>query len=863
MVNQFQLVLLAAGTLTSFLSILPAAWAAALDEPGSATATEAWLAQTEILLVQITGVQVETTETSLQVVLETVGGELISPATRTVRNALVAEIPNAVLALPEGERFEQFGPAEGIAVVSVTSLPDDRVEVAITGTDAPPEVQVSVNAGNLVLSVVPGTATTADVDEDTIQLVVTATRTEEEIQDISRSVTVITREEIEEQTNLTTNLADILGQLVPGLGPPTQGFVDFGQSLRGRQSQILINGVPITSNQRSFPSGFRSIAPGAIERIEVVRGPSATFGDGATGGVINIITRQPEEDFTQTIEARVNSRGDLAAESFGTYLEYGLSGQLGGPFDGLFSFSWERFGFAFDGAGDQIPGEDSFIENGRSINVLGILGADIGENQRLQFSVNHLDEDSDAEFINDRSVDDDPDAEKARAIPFDFECIDIQCGDDRRYTTLSLNYNHDDIFDSQLRLQGFYRREFSRNGFPFLDDFSTSPLSAGRFSTLEQESERFGGRLEVETPFSETFNLLWGADYSSEDASQTRLILDAVDTNQQTRLELFEEAIQTPPYTTENLGLFAQAQWDITPRWLISGGVRYENIGLRADDYTLIAFENPPRDIEGGSINADDVVFNLGTIYDLTEELNIFASFSQGFGVPDFGVLLRNPPGEFRSLEDDLDFTTPQKVNNYELGFRGQWQTVQFSLAGFYNDSDLGVTLVRNRDAQLIRLARAPERVYGIEATVDWQPSQTWQLGGLISWNEGENDLDDDGDFEPFDSTRIQPIKITAYVENETLPGWRNRLQSLFVGGRDRAFDPDTGPDFNEIESYFVLDYISSIQLGPGTLQVGIQNLLDEEYFPVSESQLVTAFGTSNRVAAPGRTISIGYRVNF
>ncbi|NEQ29423.1 MAG: TonB-dependent receptor [Leptolyngbya sp. SIO4C5] len=542
------------------------------------------------------------------------------------------------------------------------------------------------------------------------------------------------------------------------------------------------------------------------------------------------------------------------------YLEYGLSGTLNN-YDYVFNASWETFGFAFDGAGDQIPGEDFSLENGRSINLLGKLGVNIDENQRLQVSINHVDEDSEAEFISDLDVDDDPDAEKARAIPFDFECIDFECGDDRIYTTLSLNYNHDDIFGSQLRLQGFYRHNFNSFGFPSLDDFSTSPVSAGRFSILEQESERFGGRLEVETPFSETFNLLWGADYSSEDASQTRTILDEVDTNQQTRLEFGEEAIQAPPYTTENLGLFAQAQWDINPRWLLSGGVRYENIGVSTDDYTLIAFRDTPVSVEGGSVNSDDVVFNIGTVYDLTDEVSVFASFAQGFGVPDFGRLFRAPSDEFRSLEEDLEFTAPQKVNNYELGFRGQWDDVQFSLAGFYNDSELGVALVSS-PGEPVEVARGPQRIYGVEATIDWQPSPTWQLGGIISWNEGENDLDEDGDFDPLNSFEIQPIKITAYVENETLPGWRNRLQALFVGGRDRAFDPDNGPDFATVESYFLLDYISSIQLGPGTVQIGIQNLLDEEYVPIA-SQLRGAFGLDSRIAAPGRTISIGYRVTF
>jgi iron complex outermembrane receptor protein len=575
--------------------------------------------------------------------------------------------------------------------------------------------------------------------------------------------------------------------------------------------------------------------------------------------VINIITRRSsEEELTTTVEARVTSRGDLVAESFGNYLEYGLSG-TSGAVDYVFNLSTEEFGFAFDGAGDRIPGDGNFTENGRNINVLGKFGVNIGENQRIQVSVNHLNENTEADFINDPDVVDDPDADKARAIPADFDCIDIECGDDLRYTTLNLNYNHDNIFGSQLRLQGFYRDNYNLFGTPFQDTFSTGAISSGRFLISEQESERFGGRLEVETPFSETFNLLWGVDYSDEEMSQPFQLLDEeIITSGFREFRLDEEVVFTPPYNVENLGLFAQSQWDISPRWLLSGGVRYENIGVSVDDYTAKIFQDEPIDVEGGSINVDDIVFNIGTVYDLTDELSVFASFAQGFGVPDFGRLFRSPPDGFRSLEEDLDLTSPQKVDNYELGFRGQWDNVQFSLAGFYNYSDFGVSFIQLTDPLRIEVARGPKRIYGIEATVDWQPSDIWQLGGLISWSEGEDDLDEDGDFQALRSTEIPPIKIVAYVENETLPGWRNRLQALYVGDRDRGFEVDRDP--RPIESYFVLDYISSIQVGPGTVQIGIHNLLDKEYFVVNDQ---IPFSLRAQEAAPGRTISVGYRVNF
>ena len=834
----------------------------AAEEPDATTTSqlapvaltvEDWVAQTDVSETPvITDVQVSSTPEGLSVVL--VSDQALSVgASRSEGNALITEILDATLDLTDAAAAEQFNPAEGIALVQVSSLPDGGVRVTVTGTEAPPEAQVSTEAGNLILGIVPGT-TTAIENEDAIQVVVTATRTEEELQNVPRSVTVITREEIEEQSQLTTNLQDILGQTVPGLGPPTQSFRNFPQTLRGREVQILVDGVPISTNQNTaFALELRSIAPSASERIEVVRGPSATFGEGATGGIINIITRRPgEEAITNTVETRVSSRGDFADDSFGTYLEYGLSG-TSDPFDYVFSGSWETFGFAFDGAGDRIPNLGNAPENGSTINILGRVGVSLSDEQRLQLSVNHFEDQNDVEFINDPTVDDDPDADKARALERDIEFIGLDDEGVRRFTNVSLDYRHTNIFGSQLEMQGFYRSNFGRFAEPF--EFS------GDAVVSQQESERWGGRIEVETPLFETLDVLWGLDYSYEEASQPyqRIDAEAFIASDFTMARFVEDVFFTPPYEVENFGLFAQAQWDITPQWRLSGGLRYENIGVSVDDYTATLFLETPIDVEGGRLDADDVVFNIGTVYGLTDELSIFASFAQGFGVPDFGRLLRNPPDGFRSLEDDLDFTAPQRVNNYELGFRGQWQDVQVSLAGFYNESDLGVSL-NPRPGRQLEVVRAPRRIYGVEATIDWQPSPIWILGGIISWNEGEDDQNDDGDFEALGTRDIQPIRITAYVENETLPGWHNRLQALFVGDRDRGFE--SGADLTEIESYVVLDYITSIDLGPGSLQIGIQNLLDEDYFPVG-SQLLTPFSLTNRIAAPGRTISIGYRVSF
>ncbi len=71
-------------------------------------------------VVQVTGIQLNPTTDGIEVVLETAEGEVVTPSTEVVGNALIAEIPNAVLALPEGEAFEQFNPAPGIGLKAKT-----------------------------------------------------------------------------------------------------------------------------------------------------------------------------------------------------------------------------------------------------------------------------------------------------------------------------------------------------------------------------------------------------------------------------------------------------------------------------------------------------------------------------------------------------------------------------------------------------------------------------------------------------------------------------------------------------------------------------------------------------------------------
>lgn len=111
---------------------------------------------------EITKVEVQQTAEGLTLELVT-GGELSVSETVITENTAIAEISNAVLRLAEGEDFFAIDPVEGITFISVTPLANNRVEIAITGTDAPPDVDIRVGVAGIRVSATPKNPTASGV----------------------------------------------------------------------------------------------------------------------------------------------------------------------------------------------------------------------------------------------------------------------------------------------------------------------------------------------------------------------------------------------------------------------------------------------------------------------------------------------------------------------------------------------------------------------------------------------------------------------------------------------------------------------------------------------------------------------------
>lgn len=676
-------------------------------------------------------------------------------------------------------------------------------------------------------------------------LVVSAARTSAPAGTLPASVKVVSGDAVAEQAAVSTGLAGVLAKTVPGLTAPTGTSSLFGQTFRGRNMAVLIDGVP-QSTGRNAMRDLETIDPSAIERVEVLGGATAIYGDGATGGVINLITRKPVPGRRLTTGVSVEGAPESPGSSAGMRLMQSLAGQSGAV-DYLVTGSVSTVGSHFDGEGDRIPADpqgQGGLADYRTVGVLAKVGVS-GGTRRAELSVNRYTGLQTTEFTTDPSVNAvAPGEEKARAI----EGLDLSEPTGTENLNVVASYRDGALLGGELRAQAFFRDYQTRFG-PF-DGRSYLSHVAQSFV----DSRKLGGRAELEMSpsFLSEARVVWGVDYTNELSYQGLNLMDPelYDASGGLTFRKIGEAKWVPEIQSAGVGLFAQVGWTPWDRLSLRGGVRHERVRMHVDDFTTITGNA----VEGGDLDYAPVLLNAGAVFHATEAVDLFGSYGQGFSLADIGRVLRGAPAGFTLGSKQLG---AQLVDHYEAGVRGHWTRFQASAAAFTSRSDLGTTL----DAQL-DVIRAPERIRGFEASLDAQPAPALGLGGSFTWSEGESQNLDSGEWVALNGFRIQPVKVTGYVEHRTRSWWTNRLQGLHSGSRDRAFEAGLTYGHLPVESYTVLDWLSTLQVGPGRLDVGVQNLLDTQYFPVV-SQLYAQWGNSTRAAARGRTLSLGYTVTY
>lgn len=700
----------------------------------------------------------------------------------------------------------------------------------------------------------------AEVDDDGYAMVVTANRSAQSISDIAATVLVIEEEQIVEQAQSGVEFKDLLANLIPSLDVGSQSRSNAGQNMRGRSALVMIDGISLNSS-RAISRQFDSINPFNIARIEVVSGASAMYGGGSLGGIINIITKKGSDD-----EEGVHYEGWIGAQSgfnSGEDLQYQVAQAFSfkkEKLDAHLSISYEETGGMYDSNGDMIL-QDSTQTSSQyvgQLDVMASLGYDITDTKRLEVMAQFYDSGQDTEYGIDYGF--------GYSNYFTTDEISMVKGyelDDQAATTRfmsAVNYIDSDFYNQTMNIQLFARYESLR----------FSPFYFGTLSASEQNTTILGSKFVFTAQPTDKLSLVYGADAEFEqfDATQTYYDTTTAATSNGLVLNSIGETGRYPDIDTLSLAAFLQADYKVNEALNLHAGVRYQYSYITVEDFvdkdqqyaTLVGDTTDYDAIEGGNNSYSNTLFNVGALYKINKQQQVWMNFSQGFEIPDSAKYYGN--GDYNSdgtvasstnvSDNPLEGIT---TNSIELGWRLSNESLYTQLTAYYSLSDKKIEV---QDDYSIDVVDDKVRIYGLEAQLDYYLTDALHAGGNFNYIVSETKSD--GKWGNLDATIASPSKLTAYIS------WQQDLYNTRLQ-TSQMFDY-TDADDNDLEGYNTVDLLAGVQLPVGKLQFGITNLLNTEYQTLWSQRAVYYYGGSVNenlfnYEGQGRTYSVNYNVKF
>lgn len=653
--------------------------------------------------------------------------------------------------------------------------------------------------------------------DDLGEVVVTASRRAENASEVPSSITIVNQRQIREQLAVNPDITSLLQYTVPGLGYFTGRTSNVGQTLRGRQVLVLIDGVPQSTPLRNGGRDLRIIDPSAIERIEVIKGATSIYGNGADGGIINYITKRPEGTRPLAAQTWLGLSSGLthAAETQGYRLSQQLTGRTA-KLDYVLNGTLERTGLMKDATGAVLS---PFYNTGdmNTYNLLAKLGYTVSPRQRVELMYNFYGSESKLRYVERIGK---FGQTPTIGVPAPGEIPGTPQGTPYNHN-LTARYTHDRLLGGT----GLEVMAYSQN-FRTVYGYDAQFFEGGGQSNIV--SNKKGVRLNLNTPLRLGKNLsgewLYGLDLLSDQTAQ----------------KLQDGRFWTPDMAMTNLAPYAQLKLDFFEKLILKAGARYENIGVDVSDFTTLRTYNATTKaydggvaVQGGTLDYRALVGNIGLRYAGSTLIQPFVSFSQAFSINELGRILRTSQ---RSIISQLP-TEPIIVDNYEAGLAGAVGTwLRYEVAYFQSRSELGASF-RQLPSGVFEIVRAPEKIEGVEFSLDLTPLRGLSLGGTYSFVEGWADNTNSGEFATYlGSDRIMAPKTTAYVRVN--PGTRGylTLSALHAGVRE-PFQPNARGGYTygqgPVAAYTLVNLSGGYQLSPAvSLALGVENLFNIDYFP-------------------------------
>lgn len=680
-------------------------------------------------------------------------------------------------------------------------------------------------------------------DAPLAQVVVTATRGAKAIDKIPGAISVISQQELASQYLIADDPSQALSTYIPGYAPSRQKMTSTGESLRGRQPLILLDGIPQSNPLRAGMREGYFADTFIIERIEVINGASAVQGMGATGGIINYITKVPRTNGT-THGVNVRASTQFRSDNLDWKTGYSIA-HKSSAFDLLGYAAVQRRGMGYDGSGrrlgiDTVQG-DTLDTHGDDLFFK--IGKSFGE-QRLQLTLNRFNLAGDGDYMNDPGI-------VAEGVPTSSRPgTPVGEAPRNKVRSASLDYRHAGLYGGAFSAQLFGHAFESLYGATQVATFQDVRI-APRGTLWDQSqilADKAGARMTYVRPDTLVAGLeaTVGLDFLRDQTEQRLAITD------RTWVPLLKFRSTAP---------FAQLEYERGP-FTVRGGVRHEMARLTVDTYTTLAAYGS-RTVGGGSAQFSKSINNIGAIWRFAPQWSAFAASSEGFGLPDAGLVLRGVTTAGQSVANLISLQ-PIVTRNNEIGLSWRGAAGQFSVSRYDSRSRLG-SVIRINSAGVGLVERVPTTVKGWELSGEWRPASTLSVYGSYAHTDGKTAATQGAPMDIALSARSQgPDKAVLSGNWKWMPASTLRLQATHLASRDINIGRVVGTSKLEehFRGYTLVDAAATFDTRHGKFGVSLENLLDKQYVSYY-SQSAAATDPGNTYAGRGRTLSVNWSRMF
>lgn len=642
----------------------------------------------------------------------------------------------------------------------------------------------------------------------------TGTKTRTPLIDVPQAVTMITKDQLDDQA--ITQLNEAL-RYVPGVS------LDTGE---GHRDAVYIRGQASTADfyldgLRDDAQYYRSLYN--VERVEVLKGANALiFGRGGGGGVINRVSKTAQ--FTGTaigLDGNVDNHGAFA---------------LAGDVNQTLSNS---FALRINGAYEEFASDRDFYD-GRFIGISPTATVRLGDATRLTASYTYDDDDR----VTDRGI---PSVDGAPIEGYDKTFFGSR--DFNRATNVAhiarLRLDHEFSDTLSFNATGQYANydKFYANVVPTGSDGTTVDLG-GYTNASDRENWIGQANLVWDTDMGgigSTF--LAGIEAGRQDTDSLHTEVDFGGGVEDITRPL-DRVIDVPSATTgpvdrsrtanlDTFSAYAQEQLDFGIVQLV-GGLRYDRFDLTATDF-----------LGGTTASRTDETWSprVGVILKPQDSLSIYASYATSF-LPQSG-------DQFSSLSTTDATLEPEKFENYELGAKWAINPKLLATAAIFRLDRTNTTAADPLNPGFVVLTGS-SRVEGFEASLAGEILPDWQASLGYTYLDGEIRSETERAAAGTPLQQLPKHQVALWNRFDLTDAFGLGAGAVYQGEQFASISNDVVlPDYWRVDAaaYYTINDRFSVQLN-------IENLFDEGYY-------ASAHGDNNIQPGKPFTAKIGVRLEI